>query len=96
MTGFLWVFAVLCGFAYLLNKRASSQAPKQSQQQCQRQFVVDVCDGNQRRAERLMTEKARAHPGLGASQILQLVYQDMLELTVEERTAAAGTQRAMP
>jgi len=93
MNSFLWAFAVLCGFVYLFTKYASSGAIRQTQEQRQQQFIVDVCDGNQQQAERLIKEKTQAHPSLGVSQVLQLVYQDMLDLTAEERAAAYVIQR---
>ncbi|WP_050476769.1 hypothetical protein [Herbaspirillum rhizosphaerae] len=90
MSSFLWVFAVFCSVVYLfnLNKFASSCAAWQTPEQRQRQFIVDVCDGNRRQADRLINEKAQSHPDLGVSQVLQLVYHDMLDLTAEERAAA--------
>lgn len=88
MNSFLWIAAALCALVYLFNKCASSEALKQTLAQRQRQFVIDVCDGDRQQAERLITEKTHAYPGLGASHVLQLVYQDMLELTAEERAAA--------
>lgn len=93
MNSFLWAFAVLCGLVYLFTKCASSGAIRQTLEQRQRQFIVDVCDGNQQQAERLIQEKTQAHPGLGTSQVLQLVYQDILDLTAEERAAAHVIQR---
>lgn len=90
MRSFLWLFAVFRSFVYLfnINQFSASAAVMQTFEQRQHQFIVDVCDGNQRQAERLIQEKARAHPELGVSQVLQLVYRDILELTAEERAAA--------
>lgn len=90
MNSFLWIFAVFCGLVCLfnINKFASSGAVRQTPEQRQLQFIVDVCDGNRHQVDRLIKEKARAYPYLDASQVLQLVYQDILDLTAEERAAA--------
>ncbi|ASU38223.1 hypothetical protein hmeg3_07890 [Herbaspirillum sp. meg3] len=93
MNSFLWAFAVLCGLVCLFTRYASSGAIRQTLEQRQRQFIVDVCDGNQQQAERLIQEKMQAHPGVETSEVLQLVYQDMLDLTAEERAAAHVIRR---
>lgn len=88
MNSFLWVFAIFCGLLFLYKTFAESGATRQTLAQLQQQFIIDICDGNRLQAERLIAEKTQRYPTLDASQVLHLVYQDMLELTAEERAAA--------
>jgi len=50
-------------------------------------FIRDVCDGNVKRAEALVQEQMAIDTHLSHEQAVDLVYADMLELTVDERTA---------
>ena len=50
-------------------------------------FIRDVCDGNVKKANALLTEKMELDTSLPYEQAVDLVYADMLELTSEERTA---------
>jgi len=50
-------------------------------------FIRDVCDGNLKKANALMTEKMALDTTLSYEQAVEHVYLDMLELTNEERAA---------
>jgi len=50
-------------------------------------FIRDVCDGNLRKANALLTEKMALDTALSYEQAVEHVYLDMLELTNEERAA---------
>lgn len=95
MNSFLLFIAVSCGVIFLLRKLFASDnasatviAVTPTLAQRKHKFIVDVCDGSCGQAERLIAEKAQLHPGAGAGDVLNMVYQDMLELTADERAAA--------
>jgi hypothetical protein len=50
-------------------------------------FIRDVCDGNLKKANALLTEKMALDTTLSYEQAVEHVYLDMLELTNEERAA---------
>jgi len=50
-------------------------------------FIRDVCDGNLKKSNALLTEKMELDTTLSYEQAVDLVYADMLELTSEERAA---------
>jgi len=50
-------------------------------------FIRDVCDGNLKKANALLTEKMELDATLSYEQAVEHVYLDMLELTNEERAA---------
>lgn len=93
MYGFLWLAAILCGLAYLFKRPFFADPLVQTPAQRQHQFIVDVCDGNRGQAQRLLEEKSCQHPGLQDWQVRQMVYEDMLAFTVEERLAAQKPSR---
>jgi hypothetical protein len=50
-------------------------------------FIRDVCDGNLKKSNALLTEKMALDATLSYEQAVESVYLDMLELTNEERAA---------
>lgn len=50
-------------------------------------FIRDVCDGNLKKSNALLTEKMALDTTLSYEQAVEHVYLDMLELTNEERAA---------
>lgn len=50
-------------------------------------FIRDVCDGNLKKSNALLTEKMALDTALSYEQAVDLVYTDMMELTSEERAA---------
>ncbi len=50
-------------------------------------FIRDICDGNLKKANALLTEKMTLDTSLSYEQAVDQVYADMLELTSEERAA---------
>jgi len=48
-------------------------------------FIHDICDGNLKKSNALLTEKMELDKSLSYEQAVDLVYADMLELTSEER-----------
>jgi len=50
-------------------------------------FIRDICDGNLKKSNALLTEKMALDATLTYEQAVDLVYSDMLELTSEERAA---------
>lgn len=67
-------------------KSPSMEAPLSDFQRKQN-FIRDVCDGNLKKANALLTEKMQLDQTLSYEQAVDLVYADMLELTSEERAA---------
>ncbi|WP_053197078.1 hypothetical protein [Herbaspirillum hiltneri] len=89
MNSLLWIFVAFCGLAYVFNRFATADnRVAATPEQRRYDFIVDVCDGDRRKAARLVEEKCALFPHLNGLQAQQLVYQDMLDLTAEERAAA--------
>ena len=88
MNSLLWIFVAFCGLACVFNRFATADRIAATPEQRRRDFIVDVCDGDRRKAARLVEEKSALFPHLDAVQAHQLVYQDMLDITAEERAAA--------
>jgi len=88
MNSFLWIFVALCGLSYVFLRLAASDRVAATPEQRRHDFIVDVCDGDRAKAERLVAEKHVLFPHLDGVQAQLLVYQDMLDITAEERAAA--------
>jgi len=88
MNSLLWIFVAFCGLTYVFNRVAAADRVAATPEQRRRDFIVDVCDGDRRKAERLVAEKHALFPHLDGLQAQQMVYQDMLDITAEERAAA--------
>lgn len=83
------VLVLLCIFIYLLSRMLLPRSHVDlTPDQRQYRFIVDVCDGREKQAQRLIEEKRQSHPGRTEQELLYLVYVDMLALTAEERAAA--------
>ncbi len=88
MNSLLWILVVFCGLAYVFQRLAAADHVAATPEQRRYDFIVDVCDGDRRKAARLVKEKSALFPHLDGPQVQQLVYQDMLDITAEERAAA--------
>lgn len=67
-------------------KSLSAEAP-QSDFERKLNFIRDICDGNLKKSNALLTEKMALDTTLSYEQAVDLVYADMMELTSEERAA---------
>lgn len=88
MNSLLWILVAFCGLTYVLNRFATADRVAATPEQRRHDFIIDVCDGDHRKAARLVEEKSALFPHLDGLQAQQLVYQDMLDMTAEERAAA--------
>jgi hypothetical protein len=88
MNSLLWIFIAFCGLTYMFTRLAAADRVAATPEQRRHDFIVDVCDGDRRKAARLVEEKSALFPHLDGMQVQQLVYQDMLDITAEERAAA--------
>ena len=88
MNSFLWIFVAFCGLTCVFHRFTTADRVAATPEQRRHDFIIDVCDGDRRKAARLVEEKSALFPHLNGQQVQQLVYQDMLDITVEERAAA--------
>jgi len=88
MNSLLWIFVAFCAAGYVFLRFAAADRVAATPEQRRQDFIVDVCDGDRAKAERLVAEKHVLYPHLDGVQAQQLVYQDMLDITAEERAAA--------
>lgn len=88
MNSLLWILVAFCGLTYVFNRFATADRVAATPEQRRHDFIIDVCDGDHRKAARLVEEKSALFPHLDGLQAQQLVYQDMLDMTAEERAAA--------
>jgi hypothetical protein len=88
MNSLIWIFVAFCGLTYVFSRVAAADRVAATPEQRRQDFIVDVCDGDSRKAARLVEEKSALFPHLDSLQAQQLVYQEMLDITAEERAAA--------
>ncbi len=80
-------FSFGAGLLWLRFGHKLREEPPVSDFQRKLNFIRDVCDGNLKKCNALMTEKMALDTTLSYEQAVEDVYLDMLELTSEERAA---------
>lgn len=65
-----------------------SHSSLQTVQEQRYQFVVDICDGNERQALRLIEERQLQHPGIARELIVSMVYRELQCMVQDVRGSA--------